>query len=147
MLFVSVVWYSTKQVSRPTRILFPFKSVIASTSHHSKLTYFHHLSLYEEEVKSGCILGLDSWADTGCSIKYAYVDYESHTWYFWICLVFVVPVVVVLWWETQKQVVVHMARNISWSWASVLLLHLNQYCRVYHSIISDTNIWAWNHLW
>ena len=25
-------------------------------------------------MKSGCILGLDYWADTGCSVKHDYVD-------------------------------------------------------------------------
>ena len=30
--------------------------------------------LSEEETKWGYILGLDYWAETGCSVKYAYVN-------------------------------------------------------------------------
>ena len=51
-----------------------FKSVIASTIHHSKPTFFCHPSLSEEEMGSGCRLGLYSWAGTSCSGKHAYVD-------------------------------------------------------------------------
>ena len=54
-------------------MLASFESVIASTSHHYKSTYFCHPFLSEDEIKSGCILGLDSWADTGCSGKHAYI--------------------------------------------------------------------------
>ena len=74
ILFVAVVGHSTKQGILPTRMLDYFKSVIASTNHHSKSTYFRHLSLSEEEMKSGCRLGLDSWAGAGFSGKHAYVE-------------------------------------------------------------------------
>ena len=74
ILFVEVVCHSTKQGSQPTRIHVYLKAVIVSTRIHLKSIYFRHLSLSEEEFKSWCRLGLDSWADTGCPGKHAYVD-------------------------------------------------------------------------
>ena len=35
---------------------------------------FRHPILSEEQQKNGCRLGLDSWADTSCSGKHAFVD-------------------------------------------------------------------------
>ena len=55
-------------------MLSSLKSLIASTSHHSKSTYFLRLYISEEEMISGCTLGLHSWSDSGCSVKHAYVD-------------------------------------------------------------------------
>ena len=55
-------------------MLASLESLIDSTSHKSKSTYFHHPLLSAEEMKLGFRLGLDSWADTGCSGKNAYVD-------------------------------------------------------------------------
>ena len=56
-------------------ILDSLRTVIYSTIQHSKSTYFLHPYLSEEEIKSGFRLSLDSWADTGCSVKHDYVDY------------------------------------------------------------------------
>ena len=42
--------------------------------HHYKSTQFCHQYLYEEEMKSGCRLGLYSWADSIFSGKLDYVD-------------------------------------------------------------------------
>ena len=35
---------------------------------------FKHPELSKEELRNGCKLGLDTWADTGCSGKHAYVE-------------------------------------------------------------------------
>ena len=35
---------------------------------------FKHPRLSDEELRNGCRLGLDSWADTGCSGKHSYVE-------------------------------------------------------------------------
>ena len=35
---------------------------------------FKHPELSAEELRLGCKLGLDSWADTGCSGRHAYVE-------------------------------------------------------------------------
>ena len=35
---------------------------------------FKHPELSNEELRNGCKLGLDTWADTGCSGKHAYVE-------------------------------------------------------------------------
>ena len=74
IMFVEVVLHSKKQSSRSISMIASLESVIAYTNHHSKSTYFRHPSLSEEEIKSGCRLGLDCWADNGCSGKHAYVD-------------------------------------------------------------------------
>ena len=74
IIYLEVVWHSIKQDIRPTGMLSSFKSVISSTIHHSKSAYFHHPYLSEEDIKSGCRLGLDYWSDIGCWWKHAYVD-------------------------------------------------------------------------
>ena len=35
---------------------------------------FRHPVLNKDETKQGCRLGIDSWADTSCSGKHAYVE-------------------------------------------------------------------------
>ena len=74
IIFLEVVWNSTKQDSQHTRMDDSLRPDISFIIHHSKPTYFRHTPLYEEEMKLGCRLGLDSWADTVCSGKHAYVD-------------------------------------------------------------------------
>ena len=55
-------------------VLASLRLVIASMGHHLKSTYFCHTYLSEDEIRSRCILSLDSWADTGFSGKHVYVD-------------------------------------------------------------------------
>ena len=55
-------------------MLYYLVSVIDSTGHQSKSTYSRHPYLSEEEMKSGFILGLYSWVDTGFGGKHAYID-------------------------------------------------------------------------
>ena len=35
---------------------------------------FRHTELSKEELRLGCELGLDNWADTGCTGKHAHVE-------------------------------------------------------------------------
>ena len=40
----------------------------------SSINNFRHPKLSNTELRNGCKLGLDTWADTGCSGKHAYVE-------------------------------------------------------------------------
>ena len=49
-------------------------TVIAKATTKLDTETFRHPTLSEEQQKNGCRLGLDSWADTSCSGKHAFVD-------------------------------------------------------------------------
>ena len=49
-------------------------SVIAQTSFHASIDNFRHPQLLSDEMNDGCRLGIDSWADTSCAGKHAYVE-------------------------------------------------------------------------
>ena len=40
----------------------------------SSINDFRHPKLSREELRNGCKLGLDTWADIGCEGKHAYVE-------------------------------------------------------------------------
>ena len=73
ILFVVLVCHSKNQGSQPIGMISSFKSVMASAGHHTKSTHLRHPSLSKEEMISGWRLVMDYWADTGCSVKHAYV--------------------------------------------------------------------------
>ena len=53
--------------------LFMFKTIREVKTDYSYNT-FRHPKLLKEELRLGCKLGLDSWADTGCAGKHAHVE-------------------------------------------------------------------------
>ena len=57
-------------------ILRPIRSIIAKAKHSRKqdLSTFRHPPFSAEELHNGTRLGIDTWADTGCSGKHAYVE-------------------------------------------------------------------------
>ena len=55
------------------RTIFHFST---STIKHAHTTYadnFRHPILTDYELKNGCRLGFDTWADTSCAGKHAYI--------------------------------------------------------------------------
>lgn len=52
----------------------PLHSHIAKTQSNFNVETFRHPLLSDDEFKNGTKLGLDSWADTGCAGKHAFVE-------------------------------------------------------------------------
>ena len=64
----------TKQVLFVTKICHIQFSIIAKSQHHFSTDTFTHPLLTRHELDNGCKLGFDTWADTLCSGKHAYVE-------------------------------------------------------------------------
>ena len=56
------------------RTISPFITVIVAKTQHWDSSSFQHPYLTNEEMQSGCRLGFDTWADTSCSGKHAFVE-------------------------------------------------------------------------
>ena len=52
----------------------PFITVTIAKTMNRDLSSFRHPVLTEDEIRNGCRLGFDTWADTSCSGKHAYVE-------------------------------------------------------------------------
>ena len=52
----------------------PFITVTIAKTMNRDLSSFCHPVLTEDEIRNGCRLGFDTWADTSCSGKHAYVE-------------------------------------------------------------------------